>query len=238
MKKQKFTVTGMTCAACQANVTKTVAALPGVTQVDVNLLAGKMTVEYDEGTQTAEQIAGAVCKIGYGTKPEGERAERGGTFRHQWAERRERAAAERRGMKRRLIASFCFLIPLMYVSMGHMMGLPVPRVLIGTENAAVAAFTQLLLAAPVLILNRKFFTVGFKALINRAPNMDSLVALGSAASYIYSIFAIHCLISWSNLLADRHLLIAAFRTIWSTGPSPTIPITFLISVPEHLRDNH
>ncbi|MBQ7102744.1 MAG: copper-translocating P-type ATPase, partial [Anaerotignum sp.] len=103
------------------------------------------------------------------------------------------ALEEMKTMKNRLISSFCFLIPLFYISMGHMMGAPLPKILTGHENIMLFALTQLLLATPVLIINRKFFTVGFKALINRAPNMDSLVALGSAASYIYSIFAIYAM---------------------------------------------
>lgn len=96
-------------------------------------------------------------------------------------------------MKKRLISSFCFLIPLFYISMGHMMGAPLPAILLGNENIMIFALTQLLLATPVLIINKKFFMVGFKALWNRAPNMDSLVALGAAASYLYSLFAIYAM---------------------------------------------
>ena len=191
MRKETFTVTGMTCAACQANVTKTVAALAGVDAVNVNLLSGKMVVSYDESALEAAAIVGAVTKIGYGASPEGAKKQQDGTFRREWTERKSRAAAERAGMKRRLIASLCFLLPLMYVSMGHMMGLPLPGFLTGSENVAVAAFTQLLLTAPVLVINRKFFTVGFRALIHRAPNMDSLVAVGSGAAFVYGIFVIY-----------------------------------------------
>lgn len=96
-------------------------------------------------------------------------------------------------MKKRLISSFCFLIPLFYLSMGHMMGAPLPAILTGHENVMTFALTQLFLATPVLIINKKFFVVGFKALANRSPNMDSLVALGAAASYLYSIFAIYAM---------------------------------------------
>ena len=192
MTKKRFTVTGMTCAACQANVTKTVSALSGVEQVDVNLLAGRMTVDYDESRLDEEAIARAVCQIGYGAAPEGTGEDkRDGGFRREWSERRDRAAAERAGMKRRLIASLCFLLPLMYVSMGHMLGLPLPAFLTGTEHVAVAAFTQLLLTTPVLFINGKFFRVGLRALIRRSPNMDSLVAVGSGAAFVYGLFVIY-----------------------------------------------
>ena len=107
---------------------------------------------------------------------------------------------EMKVMKKRLISSFCFLIPLFYVSMGHMVGAPLPSILLGHENMMIFALTQLLLATPVLIINKKFFVVGFQALWPRAPTMDSLVALGSAASYIYSIFAIYAMAYYICLL--------------------------------------
>lgn len=188
--KQNFTVTGMTCAACQSNVSRTVSALTGVKDVDVNLLSGRMAVEFDETALSAETIAEAVCKIGYGaTADKPKKVGESGTFRKAWTERKDRAAAERTGMKRRLFASLALLIPLMYVSMGHMVGLPLPRAFM--ENGAILAFTQLLLTAPVLFINRKFFTVGLRALFHRAPNMDSLVAIGSGASFLYGIFVIY-----------------------------------------------
>ena len=182
--KQKFDVTGMTCSACSAHVEKSVCKLAGIQQVNVNLLQNSMVVEYDPEALQPEDIIHAVESGGYGAALQG-------TAKTAAAEAPRNVAAEEMAtMKKRLISSFCFLIPLFYVSMGHMMGAPLPAILLGEENSMIFALTQLLLATPVLIINKKFFLVGFKALWNRAPNMDSLVALGSAASYLYSLFAI------------------------------------------------
>lgn len=183
--KQKFDVTGMTCSACSAHVEKAVQKLEGIAAVNVNLLQNSMVVEYDETALSTDDIINAVKSGGYGASVQGAKTA---------AEPPKNVALEEmQGMKRRLISSFCFLIPLFYISMGHMMGAPLPKILTGNENIMLFALTQLLLATPVLIINRKFFFVGFKALANKAPNMDSLVALGSAASYLYSIFAIYAI---------------------------------------------
>ena len=185
--KQKFDVTGMTCSACSAHVEKAVRKLDGINSVNVNLLQNSMVVEYDENALTTDDIIGAVKSGGYGASLQG-------ANKTTSAEPPKNVALEEmKVMKKRLISSFCFLIPLFYVSMGHMMGAPLPKILTGNENIMLFALTQLLLATPVLIINKKFFVVGFQALANRAPNMDSLVALGSAASYIYSIFAIYAM---------------------------------------------
>ena len=183
--KQKFDISGMTCSACAAHVEKAVGKLAGIESVSVNLLQNSMVAEYDDTALTTADIINAVKSGGYGASLAGAST----------AEEPPKniALEEMKVMQKRLIASFCFLIPLFYVSMGHMMGAPLPAILLGHENMMIFALTQLLLATPVLIINRKFFVVGFKALWNRAPNMDSLVALGSAASYIYSIFAIYAM---------------------------------------------
>lgn len=173
----------MTCSACSAHVEKSVCKLAGIQQVNVNLLQNSMVVEYDAEALQPEDIIHAVESGGYGAALQG-------TAKAATEAPRNVAAEEMAAMKKRLISSFCFLIPLFYVSMGHMMGAPLPAILLGEENSMIFALTQLLLATPVLIINKKFFLVGFKALRNRAPNMDSLVALGSAASYLYSLFAI------------------------------------------------
>lgn len=173
----------MTCSACSAHVEKSVCKLAGIQQVNVNLLQNSMVVEYDAEALQPEDIIHAVESGGYGAALQG-------TAKAAAEAPRNVAAEEMAAMKKRLISSFCFLIPLFYVSMGHMMGAPLPAILLGEENSMIFALTQLLLATPVLIINKKFFLVGFKALRNRAPNMDSLVALGSAASYLYSLFAI------------------------------------------------
>lgn len=183
--KQKFDVTGMTCSACSAHVEKAVRKLEGIAAVNVNLLQNSMVVEYDDAALTTDDIINAVKSGGYGASLQGA---------SKAAEPPKNVALEEMAvMKKRLISSFCFLIPLFYISMGHMMGAPLPAILTGNENIMLFALTQLLLATPVLIINKKFFLVGFQALANRAPNMDSLVALGSAASYIYSIFAIYAM---------------------------------------------
>ena len=192
MTKEKYTVTGMTCAACQANVTRCVQKLEGVEDVDVSLLANQMTVSYDETKVDPEKITSAVEKIGYGAFPQEQPQAGSGSkqnFRSQWQERTGRAEEERKHMKNRLIASVILLVPLMYVAMGHMMGLPVPGFLVGTENAMISALVQLLLTIPVLFINRHFYQNGLKSLIHLAPNMDSLVAIGSGASLVYGLFA-------------------------------------------------
>lgn len=181
--KQKFDVTGMTCSACSAHVEKSVSKLEGVQCVNVNLLQNSMVVEYDDNALGTTDIIHAVESGGYGASVQGE-------TKTQEAPKNV-AAEEMHHMKRRLIASFCFLIPLFYISMGHMMGAPLPAILLGDENVMIFALTQLFLTIPVLIINKKYFVVGFKALWNKAPNMDSLIALGSAASVVYSVFAIY-----------------------------------------------
>ena len=181
--KQKFDVTGMTCSACSAHVEKSVSKLEGVQCVNVNLLQNSMVVEYDDNALGTTDIIHAVESGGYGASVQGE------TKTQETP--KNVAAEEMHHMKRRLIASFCFLIPLFYISMGHMMGAPLPAILLGDENVMIFALTQLFLTIPVLIINKKYFVVGFKALWNKAPNMDSLIALGPAASVIYSVFAIY-----------------------------------------------
>lgn len=181
--KQKFDVTGMTCSACSAHVEKSVSKLEGVQCVNVNLLQNSMVVEYDDNALGTTDIIHAVESGGYGASVQGGN-------KTQEAPKNV-AAEEMHHMKRRLIASFCFLIPLFYISMGHMMGAPLPAILLGDENVMIFALTQLFLTIPVLIINKKYYVVGFKALWNRAPNMDSLIALGSAASVVYSVFAIY-----------------------------------------------
>ena len=196
MKTEKYNVSGMTCAACQANVTRCVSKLPGVSEVNVSLLANNMTVSYDETEVTENDIVQAVSKIGYGASPveqgnaQGNTKEKSG-FGKEWQDRQDRTLQNQKAMKTRLVSSIIILVPLMYIAMGHMMGLPVPGIFVGTENALISAFTQLLLTIPVLLINRHFFQTGFKALIMRAPNMDSLVAVGSSAAFLYGIFAIY-----------------------------------------------
>ena len=187
--KQKFDVTGMTCSACSAHVEKSVRKLPGVRQVAVNLLANSMVVDYDEDALSEGQIVEAVKAGGYGAVPH----PAAGAAQKAAPARENPAAQEAAGMRRRLIGSICFLIPLMYVSMGHMMGLPLPGFLVGTENALSFALTQLLLTLPIIYLNRKYYQTGFKTLLHGAPNMDSLIAIGSGAAVVYGLVALYAM---------------------------------------------
>ena len=191
MKTEKYNVTGMTCAACQANVTRCVSKLEGVEDVNVSLLANQMTVSYDETKLQPDTIVQAVEKIGYGAsslEQQPAALEKGG-FRSEWMARQDQAIAHQKEMKQRLVFSIVLLVPLMYIAMGPMMGLPAPWFFVGEENSLISALAQLLLTIPVLFINRHFFQTGFKALLHRAPNMDSLVAIGSGASLVYGLFA-------------------------------------------------
>jgi len=190
--KKNFLVTGMTCAACSARVEKSVAALSGVSAVAVNLLQNRMAVEYDESVLNEEQIMDAVVKAGYGASVIAPAAK--GKVQPM-TKLEDTVAQQLKEMRTRLIVSICFLIPLMYVSMGHMMGLPLPHFFHGAENALTLAFTQFLLTLPIMYMNRKYYEVGFKTLFHGAPNMDSLIAIGSAAAVVYGLVAIYS-IGW------------------------------------------
>ena len=186
--KECFDVTGMSCAACQVRVEKSVAKLDGVAEVSVNLLKNTMEVEYDDGRLSEEGIISAVEKAGYGAVP---RAGRGEAKQKASEPPRDIAREEYEKMKKRLFWSLVFTIPLFYISMGHMMGWPLPDVLLGTENAMVFALTLLLLAIPVAVINRKFFIGGFRSLFHLSPNMDSLIAIGSGAALAYGVYALY-----------------------------------------------
>ena len=191
MKNERFHITGMTCAACQANITRNVGKLDGVEEVNVSLLANQMTVAYDEEKTDEQAIIHAVTEIGYGASGTGTEAQKDSGFGKEWQSRREMTEENQKEMKRRLITSVAILIPLMYVAMGPMMSLPVPGFLVGMENSLISALTQLLLTVPVMIINRHFYQSGFKALVKKAPNMDSLVAIGSAAAFVYGVFSMY-----------------------------------------------
>lgn len=179
--KERFDVTGMTCASCQANVEKAVRKL-GVDDVNVNLVSETMNVSYDKDKISEDDIIKAVEKIGYGASPKNKKKEKNLKEKNNLNEEIE--------VKNRLVISFLFMIPLMYVSMGHMVSLPLPKFLMGIEGSVNFAFVQLLLALPIIFINRIFYISGFKGLINKAPNMDTLVGLGSFAGLVYGIFAI------------------------------------------------
>lgn len=188
--KRTFDVTGMTCAACSARVEKAAANVSGIASVSVNLLKNSMEVDFDGEAATLAAVSAAVEKAGYGAYPRPEAGSAAGSVQ-QPARPVNDPAAEAERVRMRLIVSFCFTIPLFYLSMGHMFGWPLPGVFLGHENMLTFAFTQFLLLLPVIFVNFKFFRVGFKTLAHGAPNMDSLIALGSAASTIYGIAAIY-----------------------------------------------
>ena len=178
---EQYTVTGMSCAACSARVEKAVSAVPGVTSCSVSLLTNSMGVE---GTASAEAVVSAVQAAGYGASLKGAPSA-------PTAAAQEDALADREtpALKRRLIASLGFLIALMYVSMGHMMwGWPLPACL--ADNHVAMGLLQMLLTIAVMVINQKFFINGFRSLLHGAPNMDTLVALGAAASFGYSTYAL------------------------------------------------
>ena len=182
MTKQ-FAVTGMTCAACSAHVERAVAQLPGVKTAAVNLMLGRLNASYDENQVTSQQIIDAVIRAGYGAREADE---------SDLTPDKQQDEAVRR-MGRRLLWSVICLVPLFYISMGHMMGLPVPGIF--HEDHLAMALTELALVIPILILNRAYFTVGFSRLFQGSPNMDSLVALGAAAGLVYSLIEMGLLIA-------------------------------------------
>lgn len=179
--QKKFTVTGMTCSACSANVEKAVRKIEGVERADVNLLNNSLTLIYDENIVAEDKIIDAIKNIGYGVLPYGQ-SEKGQT--------KTAAHDEISGLKNRFIFSLIFLIPLMYISMGHMINLPLPSFLHGYKGALSFAFLQFLLTLPIAVINRSYYIKGFKSLIKRRPNMDTLIAIGSSAALFYGIFAI------------------------------------------------
>ena len=193
---EQYNVTGMSCAACSARVEKAVSKVPGVTSCSVSLLTNSMGVE---GTADEAAVIAAVEAAGYGASVKGARGAGAGAGAGSSRAGAGSAAAgadddflkdtETPKIRRRLIASLCFLVPLMYLSMGHMMwNWPLPEAL--AENHVAIGIAQLLLTGIVMVINQKFFISGFKGLIHGAPNMDTLVALGSAASFGYSLYAL------------------------------------------------
>lgn len=193
---EQYTVTGMSCAACSSRVEKAVSKVAGVTACSVSLLTNSMGVE---GTAAAEAIIAAVEDAGYGASPKSASKSRSDTVddREDFLKDKETPI-----LKRRLAASLCLLIPLMYFSMGHMMwNWPVPSII--NNNHIAMGLIQLLLTTAIMVVNQKFFINGFKSLLHRAPNMDALVALGAGASYIYSTYALFAMTD-AQLRNDSH----------------------------------
>ncbi len=191
MSKNKFDISGMNCAACVANVEKAVQMLPGIQSVSVSLLTNSMTAEFDETKISSEAIVNAVQKAGYNA-----------TLHQEVNNSPTKIKDELSTMKYRLIVSFVFLIPLLYLSKGVMFELPLPAFLEGTQNVANIALTQFLLCLPIIAVNYSYFSVGFRSLFHRTPNMDSLIALGSFSAIFYGVFCLY----WINLAVGNNQL--------------------------------
>ena len=191
MKKEKFNIQGMTCSSCSSHVEKAVEKLEGIQSVNVNLISNNMVVEYDDEVVTNEQIIQEVIDAGYGASLSKE----GKTSKPKEINNDDNI----KSMKKRLVLSVVFLIPLIYIAMYHMFyewfGIPIPRIInnifAGNQNALNFAFTQFLLLLPIVYVNRNYFTIGIKRLVKKSPNMDSLIGVGSGAAIIYGIVAIY-----------------------------------------------
>ena len=196
MKTSRFTVTGMSCSACSSHVEKCVSKINGVNKVSVNLLAGSMEVTYDENVLKDSDIVKTVKKAGYGAKSQ-EKRENGKGQKLDGSDVTGQLKKESDGLKIRLVFSVVFWLLLMYVAMGHMifewLSIPMPKwemtYLHGNENAMVFALVQVILLVPILLLNSKYFTNGFRMLFKKSPNMDTLIAIGSSAAVVYGVFA-------------------------------------------------
>ena len=185
--KQKFEVSGMTCTACSAHVEKAVCKLPGVQEVNVSLMTNSMQVDYDQTQTSPDAIIAAVESGGYGASLPAPAGSAGKAAARRGPDPMEE---ELTGMKRRFSLSMVFLLPLFYIAMGHMMGWPLPGFFHDPGNVFVVAFLQFLLTLPIMYLNDKYYKVGFRTLLQGAPNMDSLIAIGSAAAMVYGIAAL------------------------------------------------
>ena len=187
--KQTFDITGMTCAACSARVGKAASGVPGVTEANVNLLKNSMELDYDGNPKTAQAVVAAIEEAGYGASPRQEAS--GAASRSSFVDPREGAQKAIEAKKKQLIWSIVFGVPLFYLAMGPMLGWPEVPGLAGMQGMMASAVTQLLLATCVLFVNRSYFVMGFKTLSHLSPNMDSLIAIGSAASYAYSLVGVY-----------------------------------------------
>ena len=195
MAQEKFDVGGMTCASCQAHVDRAVSKLDGVNSVAVNLLSGSMAVEFDENVVSINDICAAVDRAGYSAAPaaDGEGAPGGNAASTSPTARRisptKKLEAAAAAMKRRLIVSIAFLVPLFYIGMGHMLSWPLPAVFTDHTHSMTLALTELVLLVPIVYVNDAYFKKGFKSLVHGAPTMDALIAIGATASIAWSVFA-------------------------------------------------
>ena len=178
--KKDFKVTGMTCAACSSRVERVLNKMEGVTKAEVNLATEDLHIDYDDSKLNTQDIIGRIEKAGYGAYEVKE------DTKIDEADKEDAINS----LKKRFILSLIFAVPLLYISMGHMMGAPLPSIIDPMTNAMNFALIQLILVIPVMIVGRKFFISGFKNLVHLSPNMDSLIAIGTSAAFLYGIYAI------------------------------------------------
>ncbi|HIY50873.1 MAG TPA: heavy metal translocating P-type ATPase [Candidatus Olsenella avicola] len=208
--RETFDITGMTCAACSARVQKAAGGVPGVACANVNLLKNSMELDYDGSPETAAAVVEAIEESGYGASRRARTGEKGAVPAERPGAAAERAIREKRNQ---LIVSAIFSVPLFYVAMGPMFGWPQPAALAGAANLVALGLTQLLLCAPILFVNRHYFITGFRTLAHRAPNMDSLIALGSAASAAWSVAQLYRM-AWAVGAGDMTTLHDAAHSLY------------------------
>lgn len=206
--KNKFDVSGMSCSACSSAVERAVRKLDGVEDVSVNLLSNSMQVDFDESKVSSDEIEKAVDKAGYSATLKNDK-----NTKSKNVDKEDLAEKEIKNMKFRLVVSFAFLIPLMYVAMGHMVNFPLPKFLLGHEMAVNFAFTQFLLVLPIMYVNRKYYINGFKSLYRKNPNMDSLIAIGSSSAIVFGIYVIYKL-SFALGMNDHALLHRYYHNLY------------------------
>lgn len=208
--KETFDITGMTCAACSARVQSAADDVPGVACANVNLLKNSMELDYDGSPETAAAVVEAIERSGYGAARRAQAGERGAAPAERPGAAAERAIREKRNQ---LVVSALFSVPLFYVAMGPMLGWPQPAFLAGEANLMALGLTQLLLCVPILFASRHYFVTGFRTLAHRAPNMDSLIALGSAASAAWSVAQLYRM-AWAAGAGDAATLHAAAHSLY------------------------
>ena len=208
--RETFDITGMTCAACSARVQKAAGGVPGVACANVNLLKNSMELDYDGSPETAAAVVEAIEESGYGASRRARTGEKGAVPAERPGAAAERAIREKRNQ---LIVSAIFSVPLFYVAMGPMFGWPQPAALAGAANLVALGLTQLLLCAPILFVNRHYVITGFRTLAHRAPNMASLIALGSAASAAWSVAQLYRM-AWAVGAGDATTLHAAAHSLY------------------------
>ncbi len=220
MQTKQFDVTGMSCAACSSRVEKAVSCLEGVKVAEVNLLKNTLKATFDESVMSVDKIKRAVSDAGYGASLKGEQQK---TTTPVGQASDDTGLAQTKG---RLIASFALLIPLMWLSMGGMMGLPIPAIFNGVSQAPTMAFTQFLLTLPILLLNRKYFIGGLRALWLRAPNMDSLIAVGAGTAFLFGIYVIYRLLG-AQSIGDTASLAHFAHSLYFEGAATIVTLISL-----------